>query len=655
MSMYDNFRAPQYVDFLNLHNQDIGADNASAFFNSNLEMDSKFGENSHMSSNSEMSVDEKTLTPTSCLSNSTLTANVTTSSETALSSMDVSQQTSSYCDSHQFAITPTPSACNNSKGQSKKIVLSSKSVDCQQPSEESINYKKATKRGNVSNNKYNSTETSCGRETTPRALNNVLVNVIPPTPTSPGFALETSTPLVSSAVLQKRTNEQASNRKRRSRSVDHAQITPCNDEEILQNALGMLKISGKKTGCASMSESLSQSISPQSVSIHASSEKTKRNSQLEEGSQRGKRKISPSSRLIRDSCRQPEKFISMAEEVARVQRKTPTRYRTLPKSANLRRAVQSKVAKIIRFEHKDPPSSGSGSNNGRGEHKDPPSSGSGSNNGRGEHKDPPSSGSGSNNSRGATGEAEHDKTKSTQAEKGVRIPRWAPAKVEPFKFTENNNLPRKVFNFDRKENLLLRDRKTPFARRIPTTKVEPFSFDNRDKEIIKRKVERLRGVAAANVPCGKPATRQRSKSHTGEMLVGTGEQIFHARKPVVLYKPPFKPKQSDHKPTVPIPVMLSTERRAKEREKFEEHLQQKDEYRSALLRQLKEKQKQEEEKEIQQLRKGLVHKAHPVPNFTHKFKVKPSSAPLTSPHSPAFASKLLQKSNEQFHDPPMEF
>ncbi len=77
------------------------------------------------------------------------------------------------------------------------------------------------------------------------------------------------------------------------------------------------------------------------------------------------------------------------------------------------------------------------------------------------------------------------------------------------------------------------------------------------------------------------------QSHSGEILGGTDKLVHHARVPVVLYKAPFQPQLPHHKTTVPAPVKLSTERRAKEREQFEEHLRKKEEMRSAALHEVK--------------------------------------------------------------------
>ncbi|KAE8741388.1 hypothetical protein FOCC_FOCC013087, partial [Frankliniella occidentalis] len=604
MSMYDNIRALQYVDFLNLQNNDADTD-ASAFFNSALEMDSSLKlRSSEKSQLSSFSDSERTLTPTAFnhtfegVNSSTLTPKIAIENNTS------SQKRTSKinnCESPRSALTPTRSALNKSKGE--KLDLGTKKVNWE-----------------LGQDNKKETKSIADSQSGEIREEQFAFNVIPPTPTALGPALDTSTPLVQNGTVPKRDESgksASSKQKRRSRSAGPAPASsPKTEEEMLLQALDMLKLnSGRK----SISANLNQSISPQVFSNdHGTSSKTLRENQRIQDETRCKRKLSPGSKHIRDSTQQPEKFISMAEEIARIQKNTPTRFRTVPKSASLKGSIQSKLVKNIRLQPKRPVPQNS--------------------------RVP---------SEANSPDLQGPRKKAVQ--KGVRVARWEAPKVEPYKFTEQSKeLPKKMFNFDKKEHLLLRDRRTPLKRIIPTTKVEPFSFDKRDQEIIKRKVERLKGVAAApNIQCTKPATRQRSKSHNGVISAGAGEQVRHARVPVVLYKAPFQPHLPPHKPTRPLPVMLSTERRAKEREEFEEHLRKKEEQRSAALHQLQERRRLEEEREIQQLRKDLVHKAHPMPAY-HKFKVKPSNAPLTSPHSPAFSHRIVHVTRDGSNDEPMD-
>lgn len=58
--------------------------------------------------------------------------------------------------------------------------------------------------------------------------------------------------------------------------------------------------------------------------------------------------------------------------------------------------------------------------------------------------------------------------------------------------------------------------------------------------------------------------------------------VHHARVPSVLQKPPFVPKKH-LKVTKPIDFCLNTEKRAKEREEFDEHMKQKEMERLDML------------------------------------------------------------------------
>ncbi|KAG6876757.1 hypothetical protein C0993_000607 [Termitomyces sp. T159_Od127] len=68
-------------------------------------------------------------------------------------------------------------------------------------------------------------------------------------------------------------------------------------------------------------------------------------------------------------------------------------------------------------------------------------------------------------------------------------------------------------------------------------------------------------------------------------------------------------------PTVPLPFELSTDGRAREREKFEEHLRQKERESQRVLEEKRREEQEMEERAIKELRKKAVPRAHEVPEW----------------------------------------
>ncbi|KAG6835909.1 hypothetical protein H0H93_013472 [Arthromyces matolae] len=68
-------------------------------------------------------------------------------------------------------------------------------------------------------------------------------------------------------------------------------------------------------------------------------------------------------------------------------------------------------------------------------------------------------------------------------------------------------------------------------------------------------------------------------------------------------------------PTVPMPFRLTTHTRAHEREKFDEHVREKDRELQRVLEQKRREEEEIEEREIRELRKKAVPKAHEVPEW----------------------------------------
>lgn len=68
-------------------------------------------------------------------------------------------------------------------------------------------------------------------------------------------------------------------------------------------------------------------------------------------------------------------------------------------------------------------------------------------------------------------------------------------------------------------------------------------------------------------------------------------------------------------PTVPIPIVFSTDDRAKERAKFDERVKERDLELERARKELRRQREAQEELEIKELRRKAVPKAHEVPEW----------------------------------------
>lgn len=197
----------------------------------------------------------------------------------------------------------------------------------------------------------------------------------------------------------------------------------------------------------------------------------------------------------------------------------------------------------------------------------------------------------------------------------------------------------------------------PAPQRHGPIRPEPFSFEQRDELMKKRREERIKQqieeerkqatmFKAQPLPGG---VRRRMQSTTAKASSSTSSENkenhikFEARPPLVLYKEPFKPVHEPLHVLKTVPFQLTTQKRAAEREKFDNLLKEKEEE-LEKLRQLKEKEAEEiEERTKVQLRSKLVHHAKPIPvAVTHPFVPEKSDAPLTVPETPKFVRRLKQ-------------
>ena len=205
-----------------------------------------------------------------------------------------------------------------------------------------------------------------------------------------------------------------------------------------------------------------------------------------------------------------------------------------------------------------------------------------------------------------------------------------------------------------------------------TTEPKPFSFEEREKERMQRKEERLKELQkqlmkkpsfhANPLPSFKtpprvhrsasPSTRPRTPS----MLKGEHQKTvssvpepkpalipqFKARAPTVLHRKPFEPVKPNRQ--LPLPdITLASEIRAKDREIFDQLQLQKEMEMEAARQQLKEEKERKEKEEIALLRKQVVHKPNPVPK-SKPFEPQPSKKPLTDPNTPFCLKRSQRKS-----------
>ena len=114
---------------------------------------------------------------------------------------------------------------------------------------------------------------------------------------------------------------------------------------------------------------------------------------------------------------------------------------------------------------------------------------------------------------------------------------------------------------------------------------------------------------------------------------------FRAKEATVLYKPPFTAARADQPMTEVSNFVLHTEMRSKQRAKFDMELEQKELQREQENSERQAMAEAEEAKKVAAMRRSMVHKALPVRHYA-PVMVKPSSRPLTAPHSPQFHIRL---------------
>jgi len=110
---------------------------------------------------------------------------------------------------------------------------------------------------------------------------------------------------------------------------------------------------------------------------------------------------------------------------------------------------------------------------------------------------------------------------------------------------------------------------------------------------------------------------------------------FHANPPSVIYKKPFEPDYNTKPLVEPIELNLNTDKRAQERERYEQALKRREEQEEEHRRQMELEQQERDREEAIEKRRQMVHKPLPL-KLGPAFQVKSSNKPLTTPQSPAF-------------------
>lgn len=208
--------------------------------------------------------------------------------------------------------------------------------------------------------------------------------------------------------------------------------------------------------------------------------------------------------------------------------------------------------------------------------------------------------------------------------------------------------------------------KSDFVNRKPT-KPKPFSFENRDKMVYKKREDfinkikeeerRAREFHARPVPKSVYKRNDSIKSDSGSSRTSSRRQDSHenlstqfkARPPTVLHKEPFIPAKSAKPLTEIKPFDLNTELRSSDREEFARAKKEREERLEYLRKLDEEEMKRREQEEITNLRKQAEYKANPVRKYK-EVKVQPSNK-ITVPISPNFHSRIVHKNQDKENIP----
>ncbi|KAK7789451.1 hypothetical protein R5R35_012647 [Gryllus longicercus] len=194
----------------------------------------------------------------------------------------------------------------------------------------------------------------------------------------------------------------------------------------------------------------------------------------------------------------------------------------------------------------------------------------------------------------------------------------------------------------------------PIVKMVDKTLPQPFSFEERDKLMMKNKEEKIKKVLqeekearifhANPVPtyikkCTKEMCNE-SRSPSRVTLPNDQEKNvpFKAQPATVLLKEPFKPKYPERSFTQPGNVTLHTEHRALSRKEYDEYLKLRADEIEAERQRRKELEMIKQEKEVALLRQQAVHKAQPIRSY-RPIPDRPRTA-VTSPATPKFSKRF---------------
>ena len=158
----------------------------------------------------------------------------------------------------------------------------------------------------------------------------------------------------------------------------------------------------------------------------------------------------------------------------------------------------------------------------------------------------------------------------------------------------------------------------PAKQLLNTTRPEPFKL---------RMEDRLGGRVV-----------KREESLAQELVEQKRAMLFKAGEAKVIKAPPFVPKLAEKSLTEAVGPTFHTDRRAEEREIFEQVRREKEAQREEARRQLEEQQAKEEQEEVTRLRRLTIHRAQPV-KTVKPLVLQPSARPLTRPVSPLLGNK----------------
>jgi len=212
------------------------------------------------------------------------------------------------------------------------------------------------------------------------------------------------------------------------------------------------------------------------------------------------------------------------------------------------------------------------------------------------------------------------------------------------------------------------------------TKVAPFSFDSRDAGLMERREQKIQALAeeerrlrefkANPVPTGgsggalpevpvREATRPQPfdleiEKRVGERLTKWEEAVeedlkrqreaanFRAKPAAILEREPFRPKHSDKSLACPDDFQLHSDRRAAERQHFDEKMRQREAEQEAMKKRVEQLREMEREEEVRQMRRDAVHKAQPIKQYK-PIHIVPSDRPITDARSPNWSHKHKAK------------